>query len=125
MLREIQARAEELRSVEEDKEEIEGDCCSFNLLLPPTFTGKYFDLWVIRMLTFLRAKDLFEHWYNKPCDEVCDDLALNFIKQGLDGNFLCKVVKATTSNETWEILEVEFGARGSNQVEDSSVVQHV
>ena len=98
----------------EDKGQIEGDWCSFDLLPPPMFTSKYFDLWVIRMLTFLRAKDLIEHWSNNPYDEVCDDLALNFIKQALDENCLCKLAEATTSKEAWKFLEAEFGARESD-----------
>ena len=63
--------------------------------------------------------------YNNPYDEVCDALALDFIKQGVDEMFLCKVAKATTSKEAWKILEAEFGARGSNQVKDHSVIQPV
>lgn len=43
MVREIQAISEELRSLEEVNEEFKGDWCSFDLLLPPMFTGKYFD----------------------------------------------------------------------------------
>jgi len=125
MFREVQAEAEELISLAEYKEEIEGDWSSFDLQPPPMFTSKYFDLWVIRMLTFLQAKDLLEHWSNNPYDEVCDDLALNFIKQGLGKKFLCKVVEATTSNEAWKILEAEFGTRGTNQVKDNRVVYPV
>jgi len=53
MFREVQTEAEELRSLAKDKEEIEVDWCSFDLLPPPMFTGKYFDLWVIRMPTFV------------------------------------------------------------------------
>ena len=41
----------------------------------------------------------------------------------MDEKFFCKVVEATTSNEAWKILKAKFGARGSNQVEDNSVVQ--
>jgi len=78
------------------------------------FTGEYFDHWVIKMLTFLRVKDLIEYESNNPHDEVCDVLALNFIKQVLDDNFLCKIEKATTSKEAWKILEAEFGTKGSD-----------
>ena len=122
MFRGVQAEAEELRSLAIYKDKIKGDWSSFDPLPPPMFTSKYFDLWVIRMLTFLWAKDLFEHWSNNPYDEICDDLALNFIKQGLGEKFLWKVVEDTTSNEAWKILEAEFGTKGSNQVEDSGVV---
>lgn len=74
MFREVQAEVDELRSLVEYKDEIEGDWSSF-------------DLWFIRMLNFLRAKDLLEHWSNNSYDELCDDLALNFIKQGLGEKF--------------------------------------
>ena len=83
----VQVRAEELRSLADDREEIEGEWCIFDMLPPPMFTGKNFDLWVIRMLTFLRAKGLIEYHCNNPYDEVCDVLALDFIKQGLDEMF--------------------------------------
>lgn len=43
MVREVQAAAQELRSITKDKEEIEGDWCSFDLVPPPMFTGEYFD----------------------------------------------------------------------------------
>lgn len=36
-----------------------------------------------------------------------------------------RVEKSTTSKYAWKILEAEFGERGSNQVEDNSVVQIV
>lgn len=65
------------------------------------FTGEYFDHWVIKMLTLLRAKDLIEYEYNNPYD-------------ALDEKCLCKVEKATNSNEAWKFQETEFGARGSD-----------
>jgi len=77
------------------------------------FTSKYFDFWVIKMLTFLRAKELIEYQPNNPYNEVCDALALDFIKQGLNDNSFCKVEKSTTSKEAWKTLEEEFGAKGS------------
>jgi len=63
------------------------------------------------MSTFLRGKELTEYESNNPYDEVCDALALSFIKQTLDEKCLCKVEKATTSREAWNILEVEFGTK--------------
>lgn len=78
------------------------------------FTGKYFDHWVIKMLTFIWAKDLIEYESNNPYDEVCDVFALNFIKQVLDENILCKITKSTASKEAWKNLEAEFRARGSD-----------
>jgi len=99
MAKEIQAAAEELRSLTEDKEEIEDDWCSFDLLPPPMFTSEYFDCWVIKMLTFLRAKELIEYESNNPYDAVCNVLTLNFIKYALDKKCSCKIAKATTSKE--------------------------
>lgn len=61
------------------------------MLPPPMFTGKYFDHWVIKMLTFLRAIELIEYESNNPYDAVFDVLALNFIKYALDEKCLCKV----------------------------------
>ena len=52
MVRKVQTAAEKLRSLTEEKEEIEGDWCSFDLLSPPLFTGKYFDHCFIKMLIF-------------------------------------------------------------------------
>jgi len=66
------------------------------------------------MLTFLQAKELIEYQSNNPYDDVCDVLALDFIKQTLDEKLLCKVANATISKEAWKILEEEFGARGSD-----------
>ena len=80
MVREVQAVTEALRTLAEDKEEIEGDWCSFDLLPPPMFTRKYFDHWVIKMLTFLRAKELIEYESNNPYDNVYDASTMNFIK---------------------------------------------
>ena len=80
MVREVQATTEKLRSLAEDKAKIEGNSCSFDLLPLPMFTGDYFDHWVIKMLTFFRAKELIVYDCNNPYDEVCNVLALNFIK---------------------------------------------
>ena len=66
MVREVQKVAEELSNLVEGKEEIEGDWCIFDLLPPPMFTCEYFDHWVIKMLTFLRAKELIEYDSNNP-----------------------------------------------------------
>jgi len=66
------------------------------------------------MLTFLRVRELVEYESNNPYDVVYDVLALNFIKQALDEKYLCRVAKATTSNEAWKFLEAKFGTRGSD-----------
>ena len=63
MFRDVQA-FEELRSLVEDKEEIESHWCSFDFLPRPMFTRKYFDHWVIKMLIFLRAKELIQYESN-------------------------------------------------------------
>lgn len=57
---------------------------------------------------------LTEEESNNPYDEVCDALALDFIKHGSDEIFLCKVAKDTTSKDVWKLLEEEIGARGSD-----------
>lgn len=105
MFREVQIVVEELRSLAKDKEEIKGDWCSFDMLRPPMFIGEYFVHWIIKMVNFLRAKELIEYKFNNPYDEVCDVLALNFVKQALDDKFLCKITKAKTYKEAWKILE--------------------
>ena len=114
MVREVYAVAEKLRNVAKEGEQIKGDWCTMDLLPPPMFTGKYFDHWVIKMLTFIQGKELIQYRSNNPYDEVCDTLALDFIKQGLDEIFLCKVEKAITSKEAWKILEVEFVTKESD-----------
>ena len=63
---------------------------------------------------FFQSKELIKYESNNPYDEVCDALALNFIKQTLDEKCLCKVAKATTSKEAWKFLEAKFGARVSD-----------
>ena len=107
----VQVGADELRSIAEDGEEIEGEWCMFDLIPPPTFTSKFFNLWVIKMINFLRTKDLIEYHSNLSYHEVCNALVLDLIKHGLDEMFLSKVAKSTTSKEAWKILEAEFGAR--------------
>lgn len=53
IFREVQATVKELRTLEEDGEEIKVDWFNLYLLPPPMFTRKYFDHWVIKTLTFL------------------------------------------------------------------------
>lgn len=84
MFREVQVASEELRSVVEEKQEIKVDCCRFDMLPPPMFNSKYFDHQVINMLTSLRAKELIVYESNNPYDEICEVLALKFMKQALD-----------------------------------------
>lgn len=43
ILREVPVVAQELESLEKDGQETKGDWCSFDLLAPPMFIGKYFD----------------------------------------------------------------------------------
>ena len=101
----VQAGVKELRILVEDGEEMDGEWCSFDLLPPPMFTGKIFNFWVIRMLNFIRTKDLIEYQSNNPYDEVCDALLFDFIKHTLDDKFFYNVEKTTSSQEAQKILK--------------------
>lgn len=63
------------------------------------------------MKTFIRFKEVIEYRSNNPYDVVCDALVLDFIKHALNQNSLCQVAKATSSQEVWKTLEVEFGLK--------------
>lgn len=86
------------------------------------FIGKNFDFWVVKMLIFLRGKELIEYRFNNPYDEVCDALVFDFIKQAVDDKFLCKVAKAIASKEAWKILEAEFGTKKSDMQQQCVMV---
>lgn len=114
MFREVQAIAKELRTLVEDREEIEGDWCSMDLIQPPMFNGKIFGFSVTKIQTFHQCKELIEYQYNIPYDEVRDALVLDFIEEALDEKVLCKVEKARSSQEAWKILEAKFGTKESD-----------
>lgn len=56
MFKEVQDKAKELRSLAQDKEEIEGHWCSFDLLGPPMFTGKQLIYGLLECLLFFELK---------------------------------------------------------------------
>ena len=84
---------------EEDKKKIQEIWSRMHL-----FSGKNFGIWSIRMQSYLCFADSF----NDLEDEAKEALTIYLIQQVLDNNLLHKVAVATTSNEAWCIMEIEY-----------------
>lgn len=94
----------------------------------PLFTGENFEIWCVRMRTFLRSQDLWEIVEKGYSIEPLisfggggaeedhfkeirkkDAKALCFLQQGISDTVFPKIMEATKAKQAWEILREEFG----------------
>lgn len=92
----------------------------------PLFSGENFEIWCVRMRTFLQSQDLWEI-VETGCiieplspgggeDQVQvkeirkkDAKALCFLQQGISDDIFPRIMEATKAKQAWEILREEFG----------------
>lgn len=91
----------------------------------PLFTGENFEIWCVKMRTFLQSQDLWEivekGYIIEPLlsnggeeDQIKeirmkDAKALCFLQQGISDAVFPKIMEATEAKQAWEILREEFG----------------
>jgi len=90
----------------------------------PSFSGKDFETWAMKMEGLLGSVDLWkfvQNGYEDPAQKIKDKITLYLVSSALDNDILSDVLyefgEIEKAKMFWDILEMKFSVRGSKIAE--------
>lgn len=92
----------------------------------PKFSGENFEIWSVKMKTFLKSQDLWQivkigyiqpfsisrltyaEEYQLRENQKKDAKALSYLQQGVSDDVFPRIIGVTKAKQAWEVLHVEF-----------------